>query len=543
MYYAITTSLLLLLIPATSFLLTPPHSPSHTLRSTKSLDFEAIRESVDSLPSPPPLDPTYDVFCNRELNMNSLAAIGFDMDYTLAQYHVPEFDNLAFDGAKQKLVDMGYPEEVLKFTYEPSKWIRGLIIDIKRGNFLKIDKHKYTRVAYHGSQEMSSEARKALYAQTFNKKDSFGESYYINMDTLFQIVDAELYSQLIDLKDSEDSEYEFLDGKTYEEMYRDARACVDLCHRDGVIKDEVAKNPSKYVVKDPNMVPMLKQYKEKGIKVFLVTNSLWTYTQDVMSYLVDPSDTESGDWTDLFDLIIVGSCKPAFLVDPRRDLFRVDKQTGQLTNTDGVYEIAALNPNGATKFLEQGNVYQNGNFNQLAAMLDLDGKAITGEQILYVGDHLYSDVLRSKRTLGWRTALIVPELEEEMKTTESQKDTSSTILKLRKLRESISVKSNALRLAPDTPENSAQLESLETSDRQIKEALVDIVGAHHKAYNPIWGQLFKAGYEDSRFAYYTANYACLYMTKASNLRFVSDQRAFRTFNTPPPHANTNTDEQ
>lgn len=103
MYYAITTSLLLLLIPATSFLLNPSHPPSHTLRSTKSLDFEAIHESVDSLPSPPPLDPTYDVFCNRELNMNSLAAIGFDMDYTLAQYHVPEFDNLAFDGAKQKV--------------------------------------------------------------------------------------------------------------------------------------------------------------------------------------------------------------------------------------------------------------------------------------------------------------------------------------------------------------------------------------------------------------------------------------------------------
>ena len=85
------------------------------------------------------------------------------------------------------------------------------------------------------------------------------------MDTLFQIVDAELYSQLIDLKDN--GEFDYLDGKTYEEMYRDARACVDLCHRDGVIKDEVARNPAKYVVKDPNLVPMLKQYKAKGIKV------------------------------------------------------------------------------------------------------------------------------------------------------------------------------------------------------------------------------------------------------------------------------------
>jgi len=32
----------------------------------------------------------------------------------------------------------------------------------------------------------------------------------------------------------------------------------------------------------------------------------------------------------------------------------------------------------------------------------------------YVGDHIFSDVLRSKRSLGWRTCLIVPELEDEL---------------------------------------------------------------------------------------------------------------------------------
>ena len=28
------------------------------------------------------------------------------------------------------------------------RWTRGLIIDIERGNFLKIDRHKYVRVAW-----------------------------------------------------------------------------------------------------------------------------------------------------------------------------------------------------------------------------------------------------------------------------------------------------------------------------------------------------------------------------------------------------------
>ena len=60
-----------------------------------------------------------DVFCNRELKMSHIRAIGFDMDYTLAQYQQPAFDQLAFDGAKAKLVEkLGYPKEVLDFEYD-----------------------------------------------------------------------------------------------------------------------------------------------------------------------------------------------------------------------------------------------------------------------------------------------------------------------------------------------------------------------------------------------------------------------------------------
>jgi len=40
------------------------------------------------------------------------------MDFTLAQYNY-DFDLLAFNGAKQKLYSvLGYPKEVLDFTYE-----------------------------------------------------------------------------------------------------------------------------------------------------------------------------------------------------------------------------------------------------------------------------------------------------------------------------------------------------------------------------------------------------------------------------------------
>lgn len=40
---------------------------------------------------------------------------------------------------------------------------------------------------------------------------------------------------------------------------------------------------------------------------------------------------------------------------------------------------------------------------------------IHGDEILYVGDHIYTDVSQSKVHQRWRTALIVRELEEEVR--------------------------------------------------------------------------------------------------------------------------------
>ena len=65
------------------------------------------------------------IFCNIELNCENLEAIGFDMDFTLAQYN-EAFDLLAFNGAKEKLFkELGYPEEILQCTYSPDRFRRG----------------------------------------------------------------------------------------------------------------------------------------------------------------------------------------------------------------------------------------------------------------------------------------------------------------------------------------------------------------------------------------------------------------------------------
>lgn len=64
------------------------------------------------------LDLGKQIFCNRSLNMKNIVAVGFDMDYTLAQYKPETFESLAYEGTVRKLVfDLGYPREVCSLLF------------------------------------------------------------------------------------------------------------------------------------------------------------------------------------------------------------------------------------------------------------------------------------------------------------------------------------------------------------------------------------------------------------------------------------------
>lgn len=39
---------------------------------------------------------------------------------------------------------------------------------------------------------------------------------------------------------------------------------------------------------------------------------------------------------------------------------------------------------------------------------------VKGKEILYVGDHIFGDILKSKKHQGWKTFLVVPELTKEL---------------------------------------------------------------------------------------------------------------------------------
>ena len=247
------------------------------------------------------------IYCNRALNMEKIQAVGFDMDYTLAEYIPETFDLLAFNGALTKLIhDLGYPPEIRSFRYDPHRYQRGLLMDKKRGNILKLDRHKYVKVAYHGLTKLSSAERKAVYDESYERESGFTPPEYAMVDTAFMLVDVHLFCQLVDFKDAHPGALE----QSYAQIAKDVRRAVDLCHCDGVIKDLVAAQPARYVAPSPRLAQMLGQLRASGKQVFLLTNSLYDYTEVVCRFLLGER------WLDHFDLVICGGRKPGFLLDP-----------------------------------------------------------------------------------------------------------------------------------------------------------------------------------------------------------------------------------
>ena len=431
-----------------------------------------------------------DLFCTRELNMAQMEAIGFDMDFTLAQYTV-DFDLLAYNGAKEKLVSLfQYPKEVLDFVYSPDVVRRGCLVDKKRGNVIKLDRFKYVRTAVHGLRKLSTEERKATYIQSFIEMQSYSGPNFASIDTPFSLVDACLFCQLVDLTDRLGL------NRSYTQLWTDMRKAVDRCHRDGVIKKTVARDPSKYIIHDANLFPMLRQFKEAGFKVFLLTNSLFDYTQVVMNYLFAKlaGDEKNNNWMEVFDVIIVGGNKPAFLTDEGKlPLLRItDTSSGKLENIDSIPRTPAE----VETFISRGKCFQGGNAQMLHQLLQIS----SGDRLLYVGDHVYADVMRSKRVLGWRTCLIVPELTQEIILHKKNRAQRNQLMALRRAQFGLEAKLEKAELSSEGESNEVSIRQMNQELVELKARVRERLETHNLAFHPVWGQLFKAGFQESRFA-------------------------------------------
>jgi HAD superfamily 5'-nucleotidase-like hydrolase len=472
------------------------------------------------------------VFCNRNLRMDTIEMIGFDMDYTLALYHQDRLEQLSMELTLQKLVDKhGYAPDILQLSYDPRWAIRGLVVDKKYGNVFKADRHSYVGRCYHGFREVSHDERKAIYR---NEKINLSSDRYEWIDTLFALPEAVMYLTLVDWHDRQGAAVD------YNRLFGDIRTAIDEAHRDDTLKSVIKADLAAYIVKDPLLGETLHKFRSSGKKLFVLTNSLWDYTDVVMQYLLDGERKAYPSWRNYFDIVIVGGAKPAFF-NELRPFVQIDPHTN-----------APMASNGEIKHLSRDKVYQGGN---VVAFEQMTG--IKGEQVLYIGDHIYGDILRLRKQHMWRTAMVLQELEREITVSERLEaqiqDLDLLDRRHRNLESEIDYQSLRLkkiqRLLDDSSTTTPLRARLEEERRaargqtDILRERADLMDAEvdslekriDRAYNPHWGSCLREGNENSRFGEQVNDYADLYTSRVSNFGPYSPLRYFRAPRRPMPH--------
>jgi HAD superfamily 5'-nucleotidase-like hydrolase len=451
------------------------------------------------------------VFVNRTLNLKRIRFLGFDMDHTLVRYNTEAFEALAHRTMVEKLVkEKGYPETVLNLKFSFDRAIRGLVIDKAKGNILKLSRHSAIRVSYHGLTPIDYRTQTRIYKSTYV---DLRDPNFNSVDTAFSIAFAGLFMQLVDLRDSDEQST----LPDYAHIADDLSAVLDRAHRDGSLKDQVRQNLAQYIMKDPESVAGLERFKKHGKKLFIATNSDYNYTKLLLDYTVTPFLKEHNGWEDLFDYVITLASKPRFFVDNQRFL-RIDPATGMMANMD-----QKLVP----------GIYQGGSANVFTN--DLGAEA---DEILYIGDHIYGDILRLKKDCAWRTALVVEELGDELGKEHKAEPIVEKINKLMDKKFPLEIRLDEL--------ISEQIEqNVHTHDDKIHELLGEIsdldksisplIKQQQQMFNAYWGEVMHTGIEESYFAYQVDRFACVYMTKLGDVLALSPRTYFRSMRRPLAH--------
>jgi HAD superfamily 5'-nucleotidase-like hydrolase len=474
------------------------------------------------------------VFVNRNLRLDKIEMVGFDMDYTLALYNQARIEELSIRATIEKLVTAkGYPEAIRGLVYDPQLALRGLVVDRQNGNIFKPDRYGFPGRARHGLTTLERDKVAELYQR---ERTRLSNQRYAWIDTLFALPEAVLYAGLVDYFDRTDTTAPVAGKPDYGKLWEHIRECIDLAHRDGSIKSIVGAQLSSYIERDDALAETLHKFRSSGKRLFLLTNSAWDYTSQVMSYLLDGTLAAYPSWRSFFDVIVVSACKPEFFTEehPFIELDLAGAPVAKPKNENGPFQRA--------------RVYQGGNLKAFQERANA-----SGDRVLFVGDHIYGDMLRSRKSSNWRTAMVLQEMEHEVATYDRLRAELSKLDRLdaelihhdAELNERQSSLRTLQKLVDQTPGS----DQVGEAKRAVKEAIETLrkelraVTAQHRtleaeidhAFNPYWGPLFREGYEISKFGEQVEAYACVYTSRVSNFRFYSPMQYFRGPRDRMPH--------
>ncbi|XP_037441476.1 5'-nucleotidase domain-containing protein DDB_G0275467-like [Triticum dicoccoides] len=354
-------------------------------------EFEDAKRNYLSIPDAikdmPKMNPQ-GIYVNKNVKLDDLQVYGFDYDYTLSHYS-DHLQCLIYDLAKKHLVnELKYPESCLQYDYDSSFPVRGLYYDKLKGCLLKLDFFGSIEPdgCFFGRRKLSSTEIKELYGTRHIGRDQARQ--LVGLMDVFCFSEAcliaDIVQHFVDAKLEFDAPY----------VYEDVNQAIQHVHRSGLVHRKVLSEPQKFLLKNSQVFRFLKTLREKGKKLFLLTNSPFYFVDGGMSYLLEDQHFDGNSWRELFDVVIAQANKPSFYnSDHPFRVYDTEKDTLAFTAVD--------------KFLPN-EVYYHG---CLKSFLQIT--KWRGPEVIYFGDHLFSD-LRGPSKAGWRTAAVIRELEDEI---------------------------------------------------------------------------------------------------------------------------------
>ncbi|KAJ8539766.1 hypothetical protein K7X08_014018 [Anisodus acutangulus] len=459
------------------------------------------------------------IFCSRTLNLRSISAIGYDMDYTLMHYNVMAWEGRAYDYCMENLRNVGFPVDGLAF--DPALVIRGLVIDKEKGNLVKADRFGYIKRAMHGTRMLSTREVSEIYGREL--VDLRKESRWEFLNTLFSVSEAVAYMQMVDRLD------EGIIGPDlcpfeYKGLYKAVGKALFRAHVEGQLKSEIMSKPELFVEPDPELPLALLDQKEAGKRLLLITNSDYHYTDKMMQHSFNRYLPNDMSWRDLFEMVIVSARKPEF--------FQMSHPMYEVVTGEGLMRPCFK--------ARPGGVYSGGSAQMVESSLN-----VHGDEILYVGDHIYTDVSQSKVHLRWRTALICRELEEEYNALIDSQQQRATLIDLINQKEVLGDLFNQLRLAlqrrtlgrpaqtlaathMDDNELTESMQKLLVVMQRLDQKIGPMLDEDGDLFNKRWGYLSRAGlWDKSHLMRQIEKYADIYTSRVSNFLHYTPFMYFR----------------
>eukprot|EP00262_Sarcandra_glabra_P018481 TRINITY_DN6648_c0_g2_i1.p1 TRINITY_DN6648_c0_g2~~TRINITY_DN6648_c0_g2_i1.p1 ORF type:complete len:486 (-),score=69.17 TRINITY_DN6648_c0_g2_i1:387-1802(-) len=442
------------------------------------------------------------------------------MDYTLIQYNVMAWEGRAYDYGLANLRSMGFPVDGLEF--DPDLVIRGLIMDKEKGNLVKADRFGYVKRAMHGTKMLSTRAVSELYGREL--VDLRKESRWEFLNTLFSVSEAVMFMQMVERLDEGAIPAE-LGPLDYKGLYKAVAKALFRAHVEGQLKNEIMTEPERFVVPDPELPLALLDQKEAGKILLLITNSDYHYTNKMMQHAFNRFLPNDMGWRDLFDMVIVSARKPEF--------FQMSHPMYEVVTREGLMRPCFK--------AHSGGLYSGGSAQMVEKSLD-----IHGDEILYVGDHIYTDVSQSKVHLRWRTALVCRELEEEYIALIHSRGQRAALIELMDQKEVVGDLFNQLRLAlqrrtkgrpaqtlaatnMDDQELTESMQKLLIVMQRLDQKIAPMLEADGEHFNKRWGYLSRAGlWDKSHLTRQIEKYADIYTSRVSNFLHYTPFMYFRS---------------